>query len=139
MTPSRSPYSGLMTTIPFSGGMGVSAKSHTSNRMMWWTPAVSAFFLNCSIKPSSEISNTQALMDKLAGASYIEAGGDLSPYVNRNVQLAAQNLVFGAKLMGDNPYPTNLRVIKEKMMAGMQVKMAAMKKMTAELRKQMTT
>ncbi|MDX2473893.1 MAG: hypothetical protein QNL91_09295 [Candidatus Krumholzibacteria bacterium] len=78
-------------------------------------------------------------MDKLAGASYIEAGGDLSPYVNRNVQLAAQNLVFGAKLMGDNPYPTNLRVIKEKMMAGMQVKMAAMKKMTAELRKQMTT
>ncbi len=49
----------------------------------------------------------------VTGASYIEAVGDLSPYVNRNVQLAAQNLVFGAKLMRDNPYPTNLRVLKE--------------------------
>ncbi len=71
------------------------------------------------------------------GASYIEAGGDMSPYVNRNVQLAAQNLVFGAKVMLENPYPTNLRVLKEKMMAGMQIKMAAMKKMTSEMRQQM--
>lgn len=39
--------------------------------------------------------------------------------------------------MLENPYPTNLRVIKEKMMAGMQIKMAAMKKMTSELRQQM--
>ena len=31
-------------------------------------PRLKAVFLNCSIKPSSEISNTQALMDKLAGA-----------------------------------------------------------------------
>jgi len=71
------------------------------------------------------------------GASYIEAGGDMSPYVNRNVQLAAENLVFGAKVMLENPYPTNLRVLKENMMAGMKIKMAAMKKMTSELRQQM--
>ena len=61
------------------------------------------------------------------GASYIEAGGELSPYVRRNAELAAINLLFAAKLLRDNPYQINIAEQNKIMMQRNQVKMAAMK------------
>jgi len=60
------------------------------------------------------------------GASYIEAGGELSPYVRRNAELTALNLLFGAKLLRDNPYPINIARHNAIMMQRNEVKAAAM-------------
>ncbi|GHB16920.1 8-demethyl-8-aminoriboflavin-5'-phosphate (AFP) synthase RosB [Pseudovibrio japonicus] len=61
------------------------------------------------------------------GASYIEAGGELSPYVRRNAELTAINLLFAAKLLRDNPYPINIAEHNAKMMMQNKVKAEAMK------------
>ncbi|NKB68999.1 MAG: flavodoxin family protein [Candidatus Latescibacteria bacterium] len=61
------------------------------------------------------------------GASFIEAGGALSPYVRRNADLAAINLLFAAKLLRDNPYTINIAVHNATMMQRNKVKAAAMK------------
>lgn len=60
------------------------------------------------------------------GASYIEAGGELSPYVRRNAELTAINLLFTAKLLRDNPYPVNIAEHNATMMQRNQVKAEAM-------------
>ncbi|MCV7215490.1 flavodoxin family protein [Mycobacterium crocinum] len=60
------------------------------------------------------------------GASYIEAGGELSPYVRRNAELTALNLLFGAKLLRDNPYEINIAEHNATMMQRNQVKAEAM-------------
>lgn len=59
------------------------------------------------------------------GASYIEAGGDLSPYVRRNADLTASNLLFAAKLLRENPYTVNIAEHNAKMMEGNKVKAKA--------------
>ncbi|ACC41704.1 NADPH-dependent FMN reductase [Mycobacterium marinum] len=61
------------------------------------------------------------------GASYIEAGGELSPYVRRNAELTATNLLFAAKLLRENPYAVNIAQLNAQMMERNKVKMAAMK------------
>lgn len=71
------------------------------------------------------------------GASYIEAGGDLSPYVRRNAELTATNLLFGAKLLRANPYTVNIAEHNAKMVHGNKVKMAAMKLAIDHMRQNM--
>lgn len=61
------------------------------------------------------------------GASYIEAGGKLSPYVRRNAELTAQNLLFVAHLLRENPYPINIAEHNKTMMKRNEVKTQAMK------------
>lgn len=60
------------------------------------------------------------------GASYIEAGGGLSPYVRRNADLTAINLLFAAKLLREHPYTVNIAEHNAKMMEGNKVKAEAM-------------
>ena len=71
------------------------------------------------------------------GPSYVEAGGELSPYVRRNAELSAQNLLFGAKLLRDNPYPINIAQQNKIMMERNEVKKAAMKQAVQHMRKHM--
>lgn len=61
------------------------------------------------------------------GASYIEAGGELSPYVRRNADLAAINLLFAARLLRDHPYDINIAEHNARMMKRNEVKARAMK------------
>ncbi|BBA88791.1 multimeric flavodoxin WrbA [Mycobacterium pseudoshottsii JCM 15466] len=61
------------------------------------------------------------------GASYIEAGGELSPYVRRNAELTATNLLLAAKLLRENPYSVNIAQLNAQMMERNKVKIAAMK------------
>ena len=71
------------------------------------------------------------------GASYIEAGGDMSPYVRRNAELTALNLLFAAKLLRDNPYPINIAEHNKVMMERGKVKTAAMEKAVQYMRENM--
>lgn len=71
------------------------------------------------------------------GASYIEAGGELSPYVRRNAELTALNLLFAAKLLRANPYTINIAEHNAKMMARNKVKEAAMKLAIKHMRENM--
>jgi len=71
------------------------------------------------------------------GASYIEAGGDLSPYVRRNADMAAINLLFAAKLLRENPYTINIAEHNAKMMKGNKVKADAMKLAVEHMRANM--
>ena len=71
------------------------------------------------------------------GASYIEAGGELSPYVRRNAELTAINLLRAAKLLRDNPYTINIAEHNAKMMVRGKVKMEAMKLATEHMRANM--
>jgi hypothetical protein len=71
------------------------------------------------------------------GASYIEAGGDMSPYVRRNAELTALNLIFVAKLLRDNPYPINIAEHNKVMMERGKVKAAAMEKAIQYMRENM--
>jgi multimeric flavodoxin WrbA len=47
------------------------------------------------------------------GPSYIEAGGDRHLYTNRTVRYMVHNLVYFAKLLKENPIPTNLKKLDE--------------------------
>ncbi len=71
------------------------------------------------------------------GASYIEAGGELSPYVRRNAELAALNLLFGAKLLRDNPYTVNIAEQNAKMERRNDVKTDAMRLAISYMRENM--
>ncbi len=71
------------------------------------------------------------------GASFVEAGGELSPYIRRNAELTALNLLFAAKLLRDNPYPINIAQHNKTMMERNKVKMAAMKQAVQYMRENM--
>ena len=71
--------------------------------------------------------------------SYIEAGGELSPYVRRNAELTALNLLFVAKLLRDNPYPINIAEHNKLMMERNKVKGEAMKQAVQYMRQNMPT
>ncbi len=71
------------------------------------------------------------------GASYIEAGGHLSPYVRRNAELTALNLLFVAKLLRHNPYPIIIAEHNRTMMERNKVKMEAMKLAIQHMRENM--
>ena len=71
------------------------------------------------------------------GASYIEAGGELSLYVRRNAELTALNLLFVARLLRDNPYPINIAQHNKTMMEHNQVKMDAMEQAIKYMREHM--
>ncbi len=73
------------------------------------------------------------------GASYIEAGGDMSPYVRRNAELTALNLLFAAKLLRDNPYPINIAEHNKAMMERNKVKAAAMAQAVQYMRRNMSS
>jgi len=73
----------------------------------------------CTCPPNTDV---YWVGDAGPGASFIDAGGALSPYVNRNVELTAQNLIHGAKMLKNNHYTIDMRMIKAKMMKGMQIK-----------------
>jgi len=71
------------------------------------------------------------------GASYIEAAGDLSPYVRRNAELTAINLLHMAKVLQANPYDINIKEHNGKMMQRNQVKMEAMQLAVKHMRQNM--
>lgn len=71
------------------------------------------------------------------GPSYIEAGGEFSPYVRRNAELAAQNLLFVAKLLRENPYPINIAEQNKIMMERNKVRDAAMQRALEYMRERM--
>ncbi len=45
------------------------------------------------------------------GPSYIEAGGDRHLYTNKTARYLANNTAYFARLMKDNPIPTNLKAL----------------------------
>ncbi|MDW7732698.1 MAG: flavodoxin family protein [Methanolobus sp.] len=47
------------------------------------------------------------------GPSYIEAGGERHLYTNKTVRYMTHNLAFFARLLQDNPIPTNLNELYE--------------------------
>ena len=71
------------------------------------------------------------------GASFIEAGGALSPYVRRNAELTAINLLFAAELLRQNPYTINIAKHNAKMMERNKVKMQAMGQAVEYMRQNM--
>ena len=71
------------------------------------------------------------------GLSYIDAGGKLSPYVRRNAEMTAVNLLFAAKLLRENPYQINIANHNKTMMKQNEVKMVAMKKAIGYMREHM--
>ena len=71
------------------------------------------------------------------GESYIAAGGELSPYVQRNASLTAENLLFAAKLLRENPYQINIAEHNKTMMERGKVKAAAMRKAVKHMREHM--
>ncbi|WP_068316151.1 flavodoxin family protein [Polycladidibacter hongkongensis] len=71
------------------------------------------------------------------GASYIEAGGAMSPYVRRNAELSAINLLHMAKVLQQNPYTISVKQHNKKMMERNKVKMQAMQQAMAYMKEHM--
>ena len=61
--------------------------------------------LGCVVPPNSD---TYWVGDAGPGPSYIEAGGDRHLYTNKTARYLAHNVVWMARLLRDNPIPTNL-------------------------------
>ncbi len=61
--------------------------------------------LGCVIPPNSDC---YWVGDAGPGPSYIEAGGDKHMYTNKTARYLAHNVAHFAKLLKDNPIPTNL-------------------------------
>ena len=85
----------------------------------------------CTIPPNTDV---YWVGDAGPGASFIEAHGELSPYVQRNIEMTAQNLIHGALMLKEMPYPIDVRALKQKMMKQMQVKMKVMQEATMKLK-----
>ena len=62
--------------------------------------------LGCTIPPNADC---YWVGDAGPGPSYIEAGGDRHRYTNRTALYTANNLVWMASVLAENPCPTNLR------------------------------
>jgi len=62
--------------------------------------------LGCTIPPNVDC---YWVGDAGPGPSYVAAGGDRHRYTNRTALYMAANLVWMARVMADNPCPTNLR------------------------------
>ncbi len=67
----------------------------------------------CTVPPNTDC---YWVGDAGPGPSFIEAGGDMHPYTLRTAKLTAQNLVYAAKLLKANPYPTNVKALNMEMM-----------------------
>ncbi len=66
--------------------------------------------LGCTVPPNAD---SYWVGDEGPGPSYIEAGGDKHLYTNRTVRYMAHNLIYFAKLLKENPIPTNLKKLDE--------------------------
>lgn len=66
--------------------------------------------LGCTVPPNADC---YWVGDAGPGPSYSEAGGDRHLYTNRTARYMAHNLVYMAKLLRDNPIPTNLSELTE--------------------------
>lgn len=67
--------------------------------------------LGCVIPPNADC---YWVGDAGPGPSYIQAGGDKHMYTNKTARYVAHNTVFFARLLKENPIPTNLnRLIEE--------------------------
>jgi multimeric flavodoxin WrbA len=66
--------------------------------------------LGCTVPPNAD---SYWVGDAGPGPSYIEAGGDKHLYTNRTVRYMAHNLTYFAKLLKENPIPTNLKKLDE--------------------------
>ncbi|WP_440956138.1 flavodoxin family protein [Methanosarcina sp. Mfa9] len=66
--------------------------------------------LGCTVPPNVDC---YWVGDAGPGPSYIKAGGDRHLYTNRTVRYMVHNLVHFAKLLKENPIPTNLKELDE--------------------------
>lgn len=73
--------------------------------------------LGCTIPPNVDC---YWVGDAGPGPSYLEAGGDQHAYTNRTARWMAHNLVYFARLLKNNPIPTNLKKLGEEAMADSQ-------------------
>jgi multimeric flavodoxin WrbA len=64
--------------------------------------------LGCTIPPNADC---YWVGDAGPGPSYIEARGDLHLYTNKTARYLAHNVTFMARLLRQNPIPTNLRAL----------------------------
>ena len=62
--------------------------------------------LGCTVPPNADC---YWVGDAGPGPSYIEAGGDRHLYTNKTARYLAHNVVYAARLLKANPYPTNLK------------------------------
>ena len=67
--------------------------------------------LGCTIPPNVD---TYWVGVAGPGPSYIEAGGEKHLYTNKTVRFMVDNLVYFARILKDNPIPTNLNELIEK-------------------------
>jgi multimeric flavodoxin WrbA len=66
--------------------------------------------LGCTVPPNVD---SYWVGDAGPGPSYIAAGGESHLYTNKTVRYMVNNLVFFAKLLKDNPIPTNINKLYE--------------------------
>ncbi|TMU54489.1 flavodoxin family protein [Flagellimonas algicola] len=85
----------------------------------------------CTIPPNTDV---YWVGDAGPGASFIEAHGGLSPYVQRNIEMTAQNLIHGALMLKKMPYTIDIRPIMTKMKLQMHVKKRVMQEATMQLK-----
>jgi len=85
----------------------------------------------CTIPPNTDV---YWVGDAGPGASFIEAHGELSPYVQRNVEMTAQNLIHGALMLKKMPYTIDLRPIMARMKKQMQLKGKILHEATLKLK-----
>ena len=64
--------------------------------------------LGCVVPPNSD---SYWVGDAGPGPSYIDAGGNRHLYTNRTVRFLVHNTSFFARLLRENPIPTNLNVL----------------------------
>ena len=64
--------------------------------------------MGCVVPPNADC---YWVGDAGPGPSYIDAGGDRHVYTNKTARYLAHNTAYMAKLMQENPFPTNLKAL----------------------------
>lgn len=66
--------------------------------------------LGCTVPPNVD---SYWVGDAGPGPSYIAAGGERHLYTNKTIRYMVNNLAFFAKVLNDNPIPTNIKQLYE--------------------------
>jgi|25_taG_2_1085351.scaffolds.fasta_scaffold01021_3 multimeric flavodoxin WrbA len=80
--------------------------AHATSKNILWALEEYGFTIPANV-------TTYWVGDAGPGPSYIQAGGEAALYTNKTLRYMVHNTTFLAKLLKENPYPTNLKKLNE--------------------------
>jgi len=100
------PETGQYLTYNKASGVLITGNEDAAGHVLWAMQE-----LGFTVPPNA---NAYWVGEAGPGASYVEAGGERHLYTNKTLVYTVHNLTYFARLLRDNPIPTNLKELGER-------------------------